>query len=450
MLLYILIFIILLSSVAREHFTLAYNVEYSPHVFTISNRVDLSQYVSKISNMKQVADTPQADIIDALNVKNPIITILPHRCILVIVGPKTKNSIEQLLRSKNIVTNNTVFTQYFLNMYNINKTPTISQKYDPKAIHIFYETASVISNFLKEAEDYEFYEYPIKIHELKASIPFIRSDVFDMSILFKGYRSRFPSRRLICIDLCVTAASVTGFEYEIYEFVSLIGNVTVNNYYTQFFEFSPITLQYLSKYNSYYQNRDKLPILEQFDNRFDTRYVCYERPDLFTKKLCLEAGEIWDRPCEKDDECPFNDTKRGGCYDGFCELPIGVERKSFRQHNSKTKPIGKGCPLDNLYCNSTKAFELETFVDQTLKTYLSRELEMDVINTQIHRETVKGDEVIIFATSIVQKEGEDYGYAIYTETLHGPNTDKLLKYTIREKLFDDTINLTHPPLRFPQ
>jgi hypothetical protein len=70
--------------------------------------------------------------------------------------------------------------------------------------------------------------------------------------------------------------------------------------------------------------------------RFD--YMCYNKPGIPTKKLCHEANGVWDRPCTRDHECPFfSQDARGGCLDGYCEMPIGVENMAFT--------LGSGTPI---------------------------------------------------------------------------------------------------------
>lgn len=115
---------------------------------------------------------------------------------------------------------------------------------------------------------------------------------------------------------------------------------------------------------------------------FDLRYTCYGDPYTSNKALCNspldETGQIkkkqtyWDRPCEKDADCPFFQANknymnyRGGCVDGYCELPIGVRRQSWRLYDPTTKPLCHGCPTSNMQCCDQQyppdyAFELDFY-----------------------------------------------------------------------------------------
>lgn len=67
------------------------------------------------------------------------------------------------------------------------------------------------------------------------------------------------------------------------------------------------------------------------------KYICTTDTSKEYDFQCDEKkGHIWDRPCEHDFECPFYDITRGrgGCGDGgFCEMPLGVNRKGFRKYD---------------------------------------------------------------------------------------------------------------------
>lgn len=63
-----------------------------------------------------------------------------------------------------------------------------------------------------------------------------------------------------------------------------------------------------------------------------TRTVCESPYDLFGKKK--QALDVWDRPCEYDNDCPFFDRQhfRGGCKQGICEMPLGAKQVGFRKY----------------------------------------------------------------------------------------------------------------------
>jgi hypothetical protein len=119
------------------------------------------------------------------------------------------------------------------------------------------------------------------------------------------------------------------------------------------------------------------------DGQFDPRYRCYDNPDILSKGLCDspydDLGRLknkqtyWDRPCEKNEECPFYQANknyknyRGGCIDGRCEMPIGINQVAYRLYDPKSKPMCNGCKdVSNPYCCAEQdtpdyAFQLDMF-----------------------------------------------------------------------------------------
>lgn len=83
--------------------------------------------------------------------------------------------------------------------------------------------------------------------------------------------------------------------------------------------------------------------------------------DRATPQLCIRAGGTWDRPCERDSECPFYDWRRGrgGCNrSGFCEMPLGVDNKSFRLAGNPSHMMHHGCSSsdpDFPWCTSSSS-----------------------------------------------------------------------------------------------
>ena len=62
------------------------------------------------------------------------------------------------------------------------------------------------------------------------------------------------------------------------------------------------------------------------------------------KDTCISYTEeggvgIWDTPCKYDEECPFYKknmnypNSRGGCKNGFCEMPVNIATLGFKEYN---------------------------------------------------------------------------------------------------------------------
>lgn len=91
-----------------------------------------------------------------------------------------------------------------------------------------------------------------------------------------------------------------------------------------------------------------------------SRWACESKVDPITKEP-KKTLDVWDKPCRSDSECPFfqgNRTYynvRGGCHNGYCEMPVGVKRLSYRKYalNDESFPYCHGCkdPLDPNCCD---------------------------------------------------------------------------------------------------
>lgn len=94
-----------------------------------------------------------------------------------------------------------------------------------------------------------------------------------------------------------------------------------------------------------------------------TKWACESRVDPVTREPKKQL-DVWDRPCRTDNECPFFQANknylnvRGGCHNGYCEMPIGVRRLSFRKYvlNDQSFPYCHQCkdPRDPNCCEAQK------------------------------------------------------------------------------------------------
>lgn len=73
------------------------------------------------------------------------------------------------------------------------------------------------------------------------------------------------------------------------------------------------------------------------------RHVCVGSEGSLSEWTCARDGGVWDTPCTRDFECPyFSGDARGGCVDGACEMPVGVENVAFRV--ARGTPTCYDCP----------------------------------------------------------------------------------------------------------
>ena len=96
--------------------------------------------------------------------------------------------------------------------------------------------------------------------------------------------------------------------------------------------------------------------------------------DALTKEECIsytpeEGTGIWDKQCIDDWECPYfkqnrnYPNSRGGCINGYCEMPINVGLIGFTEYNEsdETKAICHNCKTINTNC---KGIECSMCCDQ--------------------------------------------------------------------------------------
>jgi hypothetical protein len=482
---FILILLILLNLFA-EHFVnnpvLVYKVEKTENIIYIDtgvSNIDIQQYIYNINNVKVLSNKNQIkqglvkDAID-INDKDMILTVLPIKKYIVFVMKKTAimpMTIEEVIQmnlpihcassQKDIDLVSLIF-----NSLSITTSKIVNKDITPDIMNsnvvMLFDTLDNIKRQLKHfpSNSFEFINYDTyDIHILKVSIPFIYSENIDMSQKFPNYKSRFPVRKALVIDTFITVQNQKGIEIELYQIITNVNIIDQNNYYTMFFNYLPLSLQFLQRFNQHLQEREGLPILEQYadyipignvdgyfnskedklmletntiegvplkgntfflkkqdryeengtfimggdktlvkqfptvkqnDSGDDSRYRCYGDPSINNAGLCNsdvdEMGNkkrmknVWDRPCENNNECPFYqaNTKyknyRGGCNDGQCELPIGVKRTSYRYYDKKTLPVCHNCPKENTRCcdqQSTKdyafALDMDDRVSQKIK-----------------------------------------------------------------------------------
>ncbi len=110
-------------------------------------------------------------------------------------------------------------------------------------------------------------------------------------------------------------------------------------------------------------NDNTIKIINDNNSDFKDKYMCFEDKSITNQYICEGTKNIngtekkkytWDRVCVKNSECDFymanknyKNTK-GKCINGYCELPLGIERKSFRRYelSENSYPICNGCNAD--------------------------------------------------------------------------------------------------------
>jgi len=92
----------------------------------------------------------------------------------------------------------------------------------------------------------------------------------------------------------------------------------------------------------------------KYNKILENSNICFEDVKIKDKETCEKKQYHWDKPCLFNDDCPFYKSNTnypnefGKCIDGFCEMPLGIERKGFRKYESKA--LCHNCPFENPFC----------------------------------------------------------------------------------------------------
>lgn len=312
----ILILLILLNLFA-EHFTngplIVYKVEKSnKYIYVDKSDINIQKYIYNISNM-QVSDGKSKKkssvyVKDALDVKEDdmVLTVLPIKKYIAFVMRKRAVmpvTLQDAIRmnmyiycassQKEIDLASLILESLSLPRNMIKHTEITKDLLDSNVVMLF-DTLDNIKKQLEHfpANTFEFLDYEnYDIHILKIGIKYIYSENLDMSLYFPNYKSRFPVKKTLVIDTFLTAKDQKGIEVELYQLVTNVDIVDQNNYYTMFFNYLPVTLQFLKRYNQHIQEREGLPILEQYSDYIPLGNVkgFYEKKG---DKLLLESKDI--------------------------------------------------------------------------------------------------------------------------------------------------------------
>ena len=90
------------------------------------------------------------------------------------------------------------------------------------------------------------------------------------------------------------------------------------------------------------------------------KYKCFDKRG-FSRSTCESYSfeknlyGVWDKPCEKNTDCPFfksnrnYDNERGGCINGYCEMPINVKRRGYQYYDSSEPPFCHNCEREGCF-----------------------------------------------------------------------------------------------------
>lgn len=238
--------------------------------------------------------------------------------------------------------------------------------------------------------DYEQYD----IHKLKHLMPYCKVKTTPLNTYFTDYRDKYPIKTYIAFDFILAGPpeisrfpgakfgkeAETNFLkmyldfYELYEHFqdmeeirakSNVDGVLLNGIFTMkndTIDGIPVKAgmkivmenQDRKIENGIFKSIGDQKLEKRRAKIYDIDYECIEYPEIKTKDQCPGT---WDRRCQTHEECPFFQANKtytnyfGGCIDGYCHMPIGVERVGFRQYKSSPECHDVACkdiafPLD--------------------------------------------------------------------------------------------------------
>jgi hypothetical protein len=113
------------------------------------------------------------------------------------------------------------------------------------------------------------------------------------------------------------------------------------------------------KIDSYTEDSEQFVKDEQMKrNQYkeDDRGYCFFKPNVQNKIQCESVDEngtgVWDKSCVYNEDCPYYKrnrnypNSRGGCVNGYCEMPINLNRFGYKQINDNK--------LDDIICYNCK------------------------------------------------------------------------------------------------
>ena len=95
------------------------------------------------------------------------------------------------------------------------------------------------------------------------------------------------------------------------------------------------------------------------------KHKCFDKEG-FSKSSCesysfeKDLYGIWDKPCESNQECPFYQlnknypNNRGGCINGYCEMPINIKPRGYKYYDLNSKPFCYDCNIEG--CKGEECF----------------------------------------------------------------------------------------------
>lgn len=249
---------------------------------------------------------------------------------------------------------------------------------------LFFESVNNSPKMYKVDLDFINYEQ-YDIHKLKHLMPYCKVKTTPLNIYFQDYRDKYPIKTYIAFDFILAGPpEITRFPnmsfgkeaetnflkmyldfYELQEHfemetISAQGNVKgflLNGIFTMESDLIDgipvragvkVVLEHQDRKieNGIYKALEDMKLEKRREKIYDINYECIGSPEINSKDQCLGT---WDRRCQAHEECPFFQANKtypnyfGGCVDGYCQMPVGVDRVGYRQYKSKPECNDEAC-----------------------------------------------------------------------------------------------------------
>ena len=113
-----------------------------------------------------------------------------------------------------------------------------------------------------------------------------------------------------------------------------------------------------------YLSRQRISLSSTPNNYFIDDYKCYgssgnnkiECENNYDTYFKPKKRGVWDTYCKLNTDCPFFKANKnyknefGGCFEGVCEMPVGIERLGNRYYDIDTKPLCHNCSQNSKDC----------------------------------------------------------------------------------------------------
>jgi len=201
----------------------------------------------------------------------------------------------------------------------------------------------IISYSVDYDNNYENYEIQMIVYRDKKNINY----TLYIDIVFDNYNVKYYIKKLFIVGVNLKQRVM---------FDNLIKSPNDNANYTFLKDIPNIsdkTIANRDKDAETYLEDDKL---KRNQYKEDDRGFCFFKRNIQNKIHCESVDEngtgVWDKSCIYDEDCPYYKrnrnypNSRGGCKNGYCEMPLNLKRFGYKQINDDK--------LDSVICYNCK------------------------------------------------------------------------------------------------